>query len=202
MPHKISLGTKLRALREERGLSQRELSTQAGISANAVSLIERDENSPSVATLQSLAQALGVKMSYFFEDDGPDKVLLVRADRRPFLASKGTRIESIGERLRQQEMEPFLISLDPHAGSGERQVVHSGHELVYCIEGRIEYVIDGEIYHLDAGDFLLFEAGMPHLWRNSSGYPARFLLVLQTPNESTEPVNRHFSLYPSISHIG
>jgi transcriptional regulator with XRE-family HTH domain len=202
MPRKISLGAKLRALREERGLSQRELAGQAGISANAISLIERDENSPSVATLQSLAQALVVKMSYFFEDDGPDKILLVRADKRPFLISKGTRIESIGERLRQQEMEPFVISLEPHSGSGERQVVHSGHELVYCLEGQVEYVIDGESYRLDSGDFLVFEAGMPHLWRNPSELPACFLLVLQTPNESVEPVNRHFSTYPSISHIG
>ena len=63
----LSLGARLRGLRKERALSQRELADLAELSPNAISLIERDEISPSVATLQRLAAALGVKMSYFFE---------------------------------------------------------------------------------------------------------------------------------------
>ena len=59
-----TLGNRLKRIRSERGFSQRELAERAGISANAISLIERNENSPSVATLQSLATALGVKISY------------------------------------------------------------------------------------------------------------------------------------------
>ena len=75
MENKGSVGNKLRAIREERGLSQRELAQHAGISTNAISLIERDENSPSVSTLQNLAAALNVKMSYFFDDHAPTQIL-------------------------------------------------------------------------------------------------------------------------------
>ncbi|MEW5873402.1 MAG: XRE family transcriptional regulator [Chloroflexota bacterium] len=201
-PVRSTVGAKVRALRDERGLSQRELASRAGISANAVSLIERDENSPSVSTLQSLATALNVKMSYFFEDEVQKTILHVKAKQRPRLDSKGVCIEGIGERLRRQEMEPFLITLEPGSGSGSRQVVHNGHEFVYCVEGQIEYLVDGEVHLLQAGDFLLFEAGLPHQWHNATQEKARFLLVLQTPDASGEPVNRHFSSYPSISHIG
>lgn len=63
---KISLGDRLRQLRAERRLSQRDLAQLAGISTNSISLIEREEISPSVSTLQSLARALNVKVSYFF----------------------------------------------------------------------------------------------------------------------------------------
>ena len=79
MKTKGSVGNKLRTVREERGLSQRELAQRAGVSTNAISLIERDENSPSVSTLQNLAGALNVKMSYFFDDYEPTQVLYIKA---------------------------------------------------------------------------------------------------------------------------
>ena len=65
----FSLGDKLRHLRSERNISQRDLARLAGLSPNSISLIERDETSPSVATLQSLASALNIRMSYFFEEE-------------------------------------------------------------------------------------------------------------------------------------
>ena len=198
----FSVGAKLRAIRDERGLSQRELAQRAGVSANAISLIERDENSPSVATLQSLASALQIKMSYFFEQEETRQVLHVKANGRPSISSKGVRIEGIGGELSRQEMEPFRITLAPHSESGDRQVVHTGHEFVYCLNGRVEYIIDGRIYKLEAGDFLMFEAHLPHVWRNLTDQQAEFLLVLQTPGDSDEPVQRHFFSYPSLTHLG
>jgi transcriptional regulator with XRE-family HTH domain len=198
----FSLGPKLRALRKERDLTQRELASQAGISANAVSLIERDQISPSVATLQRLVTALNVRMSYFFDEDEQTDIIYVRAGDRPSITSKGVTIESIAQRLRGQQLEPFFIALAPGSESGKRYVIHSGHELVYCLRGRIEYEIDDHVYLLEEGDFLLFEAELPHHWRNATQEEAEFLLILETPNESTEPVRRHFSSYPSLTHMG
>jgi transcriptional regulator with XRE-family HTH domain len=202
MDKRLSLGSKLRALRKERDLTQRDLARRAGISANAVSLIEREEISPSVSTLQSLAGALSVKMSYFFDEDVQLDVLHAKAGERPSLDSRGVTIQSVGKRLRGQELEPFFVSLAPGSESGRRQVVHSGHELVYCVRGKVEYEIDGQVYLLDAGDLLLFEAHLPHHWRNPGGEQAELILILQTPDGSNEPVRRHFSNYPSLVHMG
>ncbi|MFZ5880803.1 MAG: helix-turn-helix domain-containing protein [Chloroflexota bacterium] len=203
MNRTFALGEKLRQLRSERNISQRDLARMAGLSPNAISLIERDETSPSVATLQSLATALNIRMSYFFEEESPASLLHIHAATRPRITSEGVTIEGMGKTLPYQEMEPFIITLEPLAGSGgERQVVHSGHEFVYCLEGKIEYVVDGKIQVIEAGDTLVFEATQPHLWRNPFDTVAKFILVLQTPNASREPVQRHFSSHPSIRHIG
>lgn len=202
MDKRLSLGSKLRALRKERDLTQRDLARRAGISANAVSLIEREEISPSVSTLQSLAGALSVKMSYFFDEDVQLDVLHAKAGERPSLDSRGVTIQSVGKRLHGQELEPFFVSLAPGSESGRRHVVHSGHELVYCVRGKVEYEIDGQVYLLDAGDLLLFEAHLPHHWRNPSREQAELILILQTPDGSDEPVRRHFSDYPSLVHMG
>ena len=197
-----SLGSRLRALRKERDLTQRELASRAGISSNAISLIERSQISPSVATLQNLATALNVKMSYFFDEEVQTNIMHVKPDERPSLESKGVTIESIGKHLRGQELEPFFISLGPDSESGRRQVIHSGHEFVYCLRGRVEYEIDGDVYMLNEGDFLLFEAQLPHHWRNLTSETAELLLILQTPNGSNETVRRHFLSYPSLTHVG
>jgi transcriptional regulator with XRE-family HTH domain len=197
----LSVGERLRTLRTERNLSQRALAQLAGISPNSVSLIERDEISPSVATIQNLATALRVRIGYFFQDETEQSILHVKASERSAVDSQGVRIESIGSRIHAQEVEPFLVHLAPHTSSGERQVLHAGHEVVYCLSGKLEYLIDGTIYEVEVGDFLLFEADLPHLWRNPFDDPAEFLLILQTPGATLEPVKRHFVKYPSITHI-
>jgi transcriptional regulator with XRE-family HTH domain len=196
-----SVGERLRILRSERDLSQRALAQLAGISTNSVGLIERDEISPSVATLQNLATALHVRVSYFFEDESEQSVLHIKSGQRSCVDSQGVCIESIGSRIPSQEIEPFLIHLASHTGSGERQVIHAGHEVVYCVQGKLEYLIDGAVYRVESGDFLIFDASLPHLWRNPFDEVAEFLLILQTPGAKLEPVKRHFIEYPSITHI-
>jgi len=202
MKNEHTVGDRLRTLRAERNLSQRALAQLAKISPNSISLIERGEISPSVATLQNLATALHVRISYFFEVETEQSILHIKASQRTAVDSQGVRIESIGSRIHGQEVEPFLVCLAPHTHSGERQVVHAGHEVVYCLKGRLEYLIDGTIYHVEQGDFVVFEASLPHLWRNPFKTEAQFLLILQTPGATLEPVKRHFVEYPSITHAG
>ncbi|MCB9134553.1 MAG: helix-turn-helix transcriptional regulator [Anaerolineales bacterium] len=201
MKQERTVGERLRILRTERDLSQRALAQLASISPNSVSLIERDEISPSVATIQNLATALKVRVGYFFQDENEVSVLHVKAAQRSAVDSQGVRIESIGSRIHAQEVEPFVVQLAPNTSSGERQVIHAGHEVVYCLSGKLEYLIDGTVYEIEAGDFLLFEASLPHLWRNPFEKEATFLLMLQTPGARLEPVKRHFVEYPSITHI-
>ncbi len=198
----FSLGARVRSLRKERELSQRELADLASLSPNAISLIERDEISPSVATLQRLAAALGVKMSYFFETETVARVLHVRSSQRPVIRGIGSSIEGLGARLDGQQMEPFLVTLTPRADMGAGQVIHAGHEFVFCLAGQVKYEIDGDLYLLEPGDFLMFEADLPHRWSNPGDEAARLLLVLQAPDDVKEPARRHFADYPSVTHLG
>lgn len=202
MEDNVSLGARLRALRQERGLPQRVLAERAGVSPNAISLIERDETSPSVATLQRLAAALDVKMSYFFESATVARVLHVHAAQRPAIRGAGLTIEGLGARLAGQQLEPFLVTLAAQADVGAGQVMHAGHEFVYCLTGHVEYEIDGARYRLAPGDFLLFEADLPHRWGNPGDDEAQLLLVLQASTGVQEPARRHFADYPSVTHLG
>jgi transcriptional regulator with XRE-family HTH domain len=197
-----SVGSRLRVLREERALSQRGLADQAGVSANEISLIERAGISPSVATLQRLATALSVRMSYFFDAVDETDVVHSRKGGRPKVASGGVAVESLGARLPDQQIEPFYLTLAPHADCGADHVVHLGQELVCCLSGCLEYEVQGQIHLLHPGDFLLFKAALPHCWRNPSDENAQFLLILQSPEPPGELARRHFARYPSVAHMG
>jgi len=198
----FSLGSRLRGLRKERDLSQRELAVLAGLSPNAISLIERGEISPSVATLQRLAGALSVRVSFFFDNLDVMRVVYSGAGRRPKISSKGVTIEGLGAKLVGQEMEPFVVTLAPAADTCTTHVVHAGHEFVCCLTGKLEYVVDGTVYSLEAGECLLFEANLPHCWRNPGEQESRFVLILHSPGEPGDPAPRHFTDHPSVAHLG
>ena len=197
-----SLGSRLRVLRQERDLSQRRLAECAGLSPNSISLIERDEISPSVATLQHLAGALSVKMSYFFEGSTEVNAIVAKAGTRPQIVSNGVTIEGLRSRLPEQHLDPFYLTLAPHADAGAPEVVHSGQEFVCCLRGCVEYTVDGTVHHLHSGDFLLFEAHLPHAWRNSGDDNAELLLVLHDAEPRGDLARQHFTKQPSVSQIG
>jgi transcriptional regulator with XRE-family HTH domain len=185
------VGTRLKALRHERGLSLRALAALCDLSPNTISLVERGVTSPSVSTLHRLATALRVPITTFFEAR-PERVEIVlgRAGKRPRSGSASVVLESLGMGLENQTLGPFVVTLKPGATSGRRAMVHVGHELVYCLQGEIEYTLESQVLRMTAGDSLLFEAQLPHRWRNPGSEPAVFLLVFQAAMLG-EPVEQH-----------
>ena len=185
------VGSQVRALRTERGLSMRGLAELCELSPNAISLIERGSTSPSVSTLHRLATALRVPITAFFEAQG-DRVELIlsRAGQRPYSGTDSVLLENLGAGLDHQTLEPFVVTLKPGADSGDQGMVHDGHELVYCLQGELEYEVAGTQYRLAAGDAVLFEARLAHCWRNPGRSPAVFLLIFQSAIQG-ESVEQH-----------
>jgi transcriptional regulator with XRE-family HTH domain len=175
------VGSQLRALRQQRGLSLRTLAGLCDLSPNTISLIERGISSPSVSTLHRLATALRVPITAFFErQDDKVEMVLLRAGERARSGSASVLLESLGTGLEAQTLEPFVVTLNPGAGSGRESIVHVGHELVYCLQGEVEYQVGDRLCVLGEGDSLLFEAKLPHRWHNPADEPSVFLLVFQS----------------------
>ncbi len=68
---------------------------------------------------------------------------------------------------------------------------HSGRELIYCLDGELDYEIDGEHYSLAPGDSLLFHADLPHRWQNDNNRPAIFLLLMVATEDRDGSVEQH-----------
>lgn len=189
----VDVGGNLRLLREEQHLTIRALAERSGLSANTLSLIENGRSSPSVSTLQQAAAALGVPITAFFETDiSENNVAYVKACRRPRATFDHGTIDDLAAGANIEAVEPFVVALDPNAGSGPQDIVHTGYEFVYCLEGRIAYTIDGQTYLLEPGDSLLFEAPLPHRWQNLETTKSRSIVVLFPSDENDAPTERHF----------
>ncbi len=171
------VGSRIRSIREQRGVSLRALADRCGLSANAISLIERGENSPTVSSLQRLAAALDVPITDFFEAQDEQTTVFVRPEQRLRSQVKGIQLESLGIGLRNQRLEPFLMTVEPGAGTIDEPITHPGEEFVYCMDGQIEYCAGEHIYRLDAGCSLLFEATQPHCFRNTTPTPAHLIVM-------------------------
>jgi transcriptional regulator with XRE-family HTH domain/predicted Fe-Mo cluster-binding NifX family protein len=194
LPTEILVGRKLRDLRTQRGFSLRALADRSGLNVNTLSLVENGRSSPSVSTLQQLALALDVPISSFFEMDPVQKrVVFTPFEQRPKASFGSTRMYNLGKDLAGNIVQPFMLTLEPGMGSGDRMIVHTGHEFVYCLSGVISYLIDQEKFELKPGDSLLFEAHLPHCWENKSDNTAEILLILYPSDEREEPGGRHFS---------
>jgi transcriptional regulator with XRE-family HTH domain len=186
------VGLHLRTLRNSRGLSLRALAELSGLSPNTISLIERGVTSPSVSTLHRLATALGVHITALLEGSVKRVDLIVtRAGERTRSGSGSVELESLGYGLEDRVCDPFSVTLRPGANSGRRHMAHSGHELVYCLQGAVEYEISGETYRLEPGDALLFYGSLPHRWRNPNSHEAKFLLIIGGSDDRSEPVSQH-----------
>jgi transcriptional regulator with XRE-family HTH domain len=189
----INVGQRLRELRAARGYSMRALAEKSGLNVNTLSLIENQRSSPSVSTLQQLAQTLQVPISAFFENDQGNKRIIHQKDgARPKVVFSHGYMEDLGAGMSRLGAEPLIVTLAAKADSGRTPIVHTGREFVYCLEGRIAYSVAAETFLLQPGDSLLFEAYQPHYWKNLDDTPSRTLLVLSPMDERDNPAERHF----------
>ena len=190
----VNVGARLRELRAEQRLSIRGLAEKSGLNVNTLSLIENNKSSPSVSTLQQIAAALNVPIAAFFETQKtPQRIVYQQSGEHPTAGFAYGTLADLGAGFAGSGLEPYVVTLEPQAESGDAPIVHTGLEFVYCLDGKMEYEVDGQSFPLYPGDSLLFEAYLPHRWRNVGETPSRSLLLLCPTDERDRPDERHFA---------
>ncbi len=188
----VDVGGRLRELRQGIGLSMRALARESGLSANALSMIERGRTSPSVSTLYKLATAIGVPITAFFREEPKQKEIVVcKAGERTRVPFMRGLWEGLGGEEFVGRVEPFMLTLESGASSGPFGMVHTGHEFVLCLRGQLEYQVENEHYVLEAGDSLMFAANMRHRWRNPGKTVTNAVFVLSGYKEDERPSEFH-----------
>lgn len=190
----VDVGRRLRELRSEKGFSIRDLARISGLNVNTLSMIENGKNSPSLETLQQLSISLEMPIASFFQKPTPQtQILHYKANQRPSMTFAHGLLEDLGSGMPRRGAETFVVTLKPFSNSGKHDIVHTGRETVFCLEGRLTYIIENQSYQLESGDSLIFEAHLPHRWENNSAVPTRSLLVLCPSDDQDHPTERHFT---------
>jgi XRE family transcriptional regulator, regulator of sulfur utilization len=174
------IGKQIRQLRLKRHVSVRAFAVQTGFSASFISQLENGQVSPSLGSLQKIADALGVTLGEFFAtpQDG-EEVLIVRAAERRRLDSTWTdaHLEALGPMSRGRKLEPVLAIFGPGGRSGKHSHAHSLDQFAFVVKGRVTLTLGDEDQELVPGDAVTLPANAPHRWENRSDGPVEILIV-------------------------
>lgn len=190
----VNISERLKAIREERELSIRALGRLSGLSANALSVIERGLSSPSVSTLYKIANALEIPVTSFFEDAPPkNDVVFTKAGERNRIPFHRGLWEGLGGERYEGLIEPFMVTLEAGTSSGRFPMTHTGHEFVLCLRGELIYQVENQSYHLESGDALLFNASLEHEWHNPGNTVTNVVILISGFRSGERPSQIHLA---------
>jgi transcriptional regulator with XRE-family HTH domain len=152
----MELGNKLRRLRKLRGLTIEELADKSEITKGFISQLERDLAVPSVITLKQILDVFGVELSSFFSDMSErEKNHFTRTDRTLHSETEHYKLENLIPKMKYLEMEPLLLTLDPHS----KYEIHYEEDegFGFIVRGKLEILINGDYQRMNKGDcFYIF----------------------------------------------
>jgi DNA-binding XRE family transcriptional regulator len=169
------LGSRVRALRRERGLTLKGLGRLAGLSHPFLSQVERGLARPSVSSVERIAAALDVSVARLWAP--PRKGAAVRVVR----SDEGMTRELSGGQLRELPGEAGVPVMREWSSRGKRwpadREIHTGEVAIYVARGAIEVEVGGDVHALNEGDALRFDGTIPHRLRRTGPRGTRALIV-------------------------
>ncbi|KAA1183852.1 helix-turn-helix domain-containing protein [Rhizobium tropici] len=184
----MAIGHEVRAYRKKLGITVTDLAAATGISLGMLSKIENGNISPSLTTLQSLSRALGVPLTAFFRRyEEPRNAVFVKAGQGVELERRGTRaghqynlLGHIDNNSSGVIVEPYLITLTADSDVFPT-FQHEGMEFLYMLEGEVMYRHGDQLYPMQPGDSLFFDADAPHGPEVLVKLPAKYLSIISYP---------------------
>ncbi|ANT62478.1 MerR family transcriptional regulator [Salipiger sp. CCB-MM3] len=184
----VAIGRQVRDLRKRQRMTGAELAAQAGLSVGMLSKIENGVISPSLNTISVLAHALRVPLVQLFAGYEEERGCIhVKSGQGVEVERAGTRaghqyhlLGHLGSNNSGVVMEPYLIVLDSESDLFPT-FQHEGLEMLYMLEGLLNYRHGDQEYLLEPGDSLFFDADAPHGPGELVQLPIRYLAIISYP---------------------
>ena len=182
-PIEVDLGGRIRALRLARGETLRRLAAEAGVTESFLSQVERGVASPSIATVQRIARALGQSIAELFAADERGGIVVRARDRRRVVYQGLGAIDEFLTRANDGRLQVILSTIEPGGGTGDEAYTHeSDEEVVVVLEGSLDLWVGPEHFRLEAGDAVTHSSRLPHRNTNPGPGTARVLFCMTPPS--------------------
>jgi transcriptional regulator with XRE-family HTH domain len=161
-------------------MSLRALASRTDFSPSFISQLENGQVSPSIHSMEKIANTLGVTLGAFFAAIGPGQggLVLRRAEREPIPSSwSNAELESLGRHSPQRQLEALLITLGPGGRSGKHPVPHRTEQFALVLKGKVTLRLGPDELALAAGDSVTLLPGELRLWVNAGKAACQVLIV-------------------------
>ena len=179
----LQLGSRIRALRQARRLTLRDVAERSGVTESFLSQVERDVTSPSIATVQRIARALDLSIAQLFVEQ-PELGRVVRREARRRVEYPG--LQAVDEFLTSNDagrLQVILSTIEAGGGTGPEPYTHeSDEEVVVVLSGVLDLWVGDEHYVLREGDAITYPSRLPHWNTNHGDRPAVVLFCLTPPS--------------------
>ncbi len=165
-----TLGERIKKLREGMNISRAEMAETTGLSEVFIATMEDENLCPSLAPLQKVARALGVRMGTFMDDQITKDPVINRRESRQVdmsmqkaLNKRATfRYHALAKGKADRIMEPFYIEISPEGTEDQTLSSHQGEEFILVVQGRIKLIYGNETHVLEPGDTVYYNSIVPH----------------------------------------
>ena len=165
------VGKKIREIRKGRGMNLQEVATKSDITAGLLSRIENFRTLPSLPVLHKISIALAVPLSDLVEEvghPGDAKYTLIKAgagEQEVREDSVGLTYENIlNTSFQSSTLQVAIVRIEK--GIYRPPVANDSMELVYVVNGSIEYGLDEDTIIIETGDTFYFDGSIPHSVKN------------------------------------
>ena len=178
----MKIGEKIKELRIRNGLTQQELADRCELSKGFISQVEREQTSPSIATLMDILESLGTNIKDFFNEQVDEKIVF-RKDDIFSLENKDLNhvIHWIIPNAQKNRMEPIIMELLPD-GSSKVEDPHDGEEFGYVLSGSVILHLGKQSYRVRKGEGFSFKPTMSHFISNAAKRKSALLWISTPPN--------------------
>ncbi|MED5018692.1 cupin domain-containing protein [Paenibacillus chibensis] len=181
----MDIGSNIRAIRKRKNITIAQICEETGLSQGFLSQVETNKTSPSIATLEHIAQALKVPLAYLLLKK-EERMHIVRKEERKVTTS-GSQQLKVEHLSSTKNVRMMLVEVPPGASTGDTPHAHEGEEVHVVIKGRV-YAEQGEdSAEFGEGDSFAWNACTPHFVKNIGDKLAIILISVYT--ETEQPVD-------------
>lgn len=181
------IGACLLKLRKEKKLTLQEVAARTGVSASAFSKIERNDLSPTISTLQRIAQGLDVDLAALLSNDQTATGVSFAGRRSISRAGAGSKHSSgtcnnvlLCADLKNKRATPIMSTVIARSPDEYDVWAKSSSEIfIMVLEGTL--VVHSRLYEpleLGKGDSLYYDASTEHVWTSKGPENAVVLWVI------------------------
>ncbi|MNI02200.1 HTH-type transcriptional regulator PuuR [compost metagenome] len=177
----MDIGSNIRAIRKRKNITIAQICEETGLSQGFMSQVETNKTSPSISTLESIANTLKVPLAYLLLKK-EERMNIVRKEER-MITTSGIEHLKVEHLSSTKSVRMMLVEFPPGASTGEIPHAHEGEEVHLVIKGRI-YAEQGEVSaEFGEGDSFSWNACTPHLVKNIGEELAIVLISIYTETE-------------------